>query len=248
MRRLRFRHLLVAAVALVLLTGAACTSEASLTGTEDVPVDAPWGDGEEAHYILKNDEGRELGTGTLRVERDGDTYRLSQEYRSPTDTDQLTSVVRVEDMKPVSFERKASRDGDVRGVEATYTETQVLATFTGGGSRDRTRDRPEHAYDNESFLFVWRAMPLEDDFAARVVGVAFDVLGRSIVTPVATVRVVHQETVEVPAGTFEAWRVEALTGGNTVVAWIAVDAPHHLVKYDSGRDVVYELTRITTEE
>ncbi|HEY8491036.1 MAG TPA: DUF3108 domain-containing protein [Dehalococcoidia bacterium] len=238
---------------LVALLGAACNSQPSLRGTEDVPIrDIPWSDGEETHYALRNDDGERIGSGTLRIERDGETYRLTQSYqahteanRSPTDTDEMVSVVQAADLKPVRFERRANNDDELYQVEAEFAGDQVLATFTRGNrSQDRETSLPEQAYDNESLVFLWRAMPLEDEFSARIVAIAFDVVGRSILKPVATLRVVQQERVEVPAGAFNTWRVEALTGGRTVTAWIGVEAPHYLVKYDSGRNVVYELERV----
>lgn len=253
MNRRRTGSVLAALVALLALAGAACNSQPSLRGTENIPIRGiPWTDGEETHYALKNDDGQRIGSGTLRIERDGATFRLVQSYqahteanRSPTDTDEMVSVVNAADLKPLRFERRANNDGDLYQVEAQYTGGQVLATFTRGSrSQDRETSLPEQAYDNESLIFLWRAMPLEDQFGARIVAIAFDVTGRAILKPVATLRVVQQEQVEVPAGSFNAWRVEALTGGRTVTAWIGVEAPHYLVKYDSGRNVVYELERL----
>jgi hypothetical protein len=243
-------YLLGGALAVLALLAAACSSQPSLKGTEDVPIQSiPWADGEEARYLLSDRDGERVGEATLRIEEDGDRYRLIQTYTSPTARDELVSVVDGHSLKPVTFERKASQGGEVRGVSAHFTDSQVLATFTrGDSSQDKDADFPEHGYDNESLIFLWRAMPLEDDFNARIVGIAFDLGARSIVNPVASIRVVQQEQVEVPAGTFDVWRVEAVSGGGTVTAWITADAPHYLVKYDSGRNVIYEMEELPASE
>ena len=53
-------------------------------------------------------------------------------------------------------------------------------------------------------------------------------------------RVIDRQTVEVPAGTFEAWRLQVRNGRATRVAWINVDAPHQIVQWDNG-SIVFRL-------
>ena len=53
----------------------------------------------------------------------------------------------------------------------------------------------------------------------------------------------EKEEVEVPAGTFQAWRLEIRSGGRTQKAWYADDGPRTLVRYDNG-DLVFELESI----
>ncbi len=49
--------------------------------------------------------------------------------------------------------------------------------------------------------------------------------------------VAQQERVEVPAGIFETWRLQVRSGRATRVAWIGVDYPHPLVRWDNGEQI-----------
>jgi hypothetical protein len=46
-----------------------------------------------------------------------------------------------------------------------------------------------------------------------------------------------KETVEVPAGTFEAWRLKISSGDGDQTAWYADTPERPLVRYDNGRQV-----------
>ena len=50
-----------------------------------------------------------------------------------------------------------------------------------------------------------------------------------------------RETIEVPAGSFEAWRVIVRNGRAIRSAWINVEAPHQLLQWDNG-DLIFRLT------
>ena len=58
-----------------------------------------------------------------------------------------------------------------------------------------------------------------------------------------TVKVTEKETVEVPAGTFQAWRLEIRSSGGKQKAWYADTETRPLVRYDNG-DLVFELVSI----
>jgi len=48
--------------------------------------------------------------------------------------------------------------------------------------------------------------------------------------------VLRQESVEVPVGTFEAWRLEVRApGGVRQTAWYSADSARQLLKYDDGQ-------------
>jgi hypothetical protein len=53
----------------------------------------------------------------------------------------------------------------------------------------------------------------------------------------------EKEDVQVPAGNFQAWRLEIRSGGRTQKAWYADDARRTLVRYDNG-ELVFELESI----
>jgi hypothetical protein len=50
-------------------------------------------------------------------------------------------------------------------------------------------------------------------------------------------KVVDSEQVTVPAGTYQAWKLEIDSGGETQTAWYAADATHLLLRYDNGQQL-----------
>jgi hypothetical protein len=60
-------------------------------------------------------------------------------------------------------------------------------------------------------------------------------------------RVTGRETVEVPAGTFDTWRVEVTSPQGTLTLFLLADAPHILVRQDFPPDqpISLELTEIS---
>jgi hypothetical protein len=97
---------------------------------------------------------------------------------------------------------------------------------------------PEHAYDNDTSLFLWRTLPFADGYEASYVTIITNRRNRQDV--VLNVR--GKETVTVPAGTFECWRLEISTENARQIAWYADTPSRPLVKYDNDRAVIFELT------
>jgi hypothetical protein len=52
--------------------------------------------------------------------------------------------------------------------------------------------------------------------------------------PKCTISVIGKESIETPAGTFEAWKLELSVAGGKQYFWYAVEKPNYLVKYDNG--------------
>jgi hypothetical protein len=79
-----------------------------------------------------------------------------------------------------------------------------------------------------------RALPLAQSYATRL----------NVFTPIqgymerVTVRVVGRESVETPAGTFDAWRLnlEGRERSRRIQVWVGVDAPYPVVKFIDGRN------------
>jgi hypothetical protein len=93
---------------------------------------------------------------------------------------------------------------------------------------------PANAYENESSLWLWRTLPFAEDYRARYVSV--NVVERKRQT--VELEVTGQQTITVPAGTFNTWRLQVRNGRATRVAWINVDAPHQIVRWDNGSTVL----------
>ena len=222
--------LLVAPALLVAFVASGCGEEG--VETQHIVSVIPWASNEEAHYRLEERDGEERGGGVLAVERRGDTYRLTLRLRDNGNSDESEVVVDAESLKPLSVRRVIVGDDSQDVVEATYVvEGSVLIDARSDGDETKTSLRvPEHPYDSESSLFVWRTLPFQEGFEATYNTIDVNLRERSLVT----VTVVGRETVEVPAGTFEAWRVEIRSGDIRQVAWYGADRRRHLLKYDNS--------------
>lgn len=199
--------------------------------TQDIVSAIPWASREEAHYRLEDREGNKGGVGVLAVERRGETYRLTLRFRNDGNSDESEVTVDADSLKPLSLRRVIVGEDRTDIVEGNYVEAGVLIDAQSDGDETKTSLRvPEHSYDNESSLFLWRTLPFAEGFEATYNTIMVNRRERSTVT----VTVVGRETVDVPAGTFEAWRVEVRSGDISQVAWYATDSRHHLVKYDNS--------------
>jgi hypothetical protein len=238
------------AVALVVLLLAACAST-SPGGIEpgDVVVQHPFVDGERYHYRLLNDDAEVIATGTLTTRMAGDQLRLEQEYveapvegREPT-RDHSVITVDAQTLKPIEVTREITSVDEVDRYDAGYANGQLEVLLTRTGDEVETRERslpvPEHAYDNESALWLWRAIDLREDYEGAYISMNIVETSRQT----ADLTVTGQETVTVPAGTFDAWRLQIRNGRATRIAWINVEAPHQIVRWDNG-ETVFELEAI----
>ena len=185
-----------------------------------------------------DDDGNEAATGVHTIEQDGDTFVFGTRYESPNgNSDTTTVVVNAETLKPVSSVRLIENDNtdDEDRIEATYTEDSVLIKT---GDRQSGLTLEEHAYDNDSSLFLWRSIAFEEGYEASYITVITNQRAEQQVI----LRVPRKETVNVPAGEFTAWRLEIITSNARQVAWYADTADRPLVRYDNDRGTIFELT------
>jgi len=231
--------LLALGLAPILLAGCYLADEEPVP-TQDIVVSIPWSVGEETSYTILDDD-EVLGSGVLRIDQEDGQLRLSQHYQNPDFDDRSSVLVDPKTLKPIEGERVITGEDGALRIEVHYAggiaEIERIATEP-GKEEERRIDRldvPEHAYDTGASLFLWRTIPMQVDYRAAYSSMATAVVGRSQENRV-TLRVLRQETVEVPAGTFEAWRVEIRApGGVKQTAWYAADSARRLLKYDNGQ-------------
>lgn len=198
---------------------------------------APWGAGETLHMDLKFATGFKAGSATYAVtggERDGrKTWKLSgllnvgvqQASRAEVDA---------ESFKPIESRWKHTLLGDA---ETTYSAGRAEVQF-------KTQNEPKTAeldglfYDNEEVIQLVRRLPLAPNYSttlrifsslggAQTIGIKFTVAG--------------VEKVEVPAGTFECYKVRLSLVNQTF--WYSTDAHRYVVKFEGG-GVIAELRKI----
>jgi hypothetical protein len=177
-----------------------------------------------------------LGAATLSVARQGATTTLTQSFwdTSRENTDTTTVIVDSQTLKPVSATRVITTADERDELDVTYTEDGVLIRQ---GGRQSGMSVPEHSYDNDTSLFLWRTIPFEEGYVGRYVTIITNRRNRQTVE----VSVKGLERVAVPSGNFDAWRVEIRTENARQVAWYADTAARTLIRYDNNRGTIFEL-------
>lgn len=244
-----------ASILAVLLTAVvflgACSAASPSAETQDVFVGAPFQGGESLRYEVVDIGGGDrvlVGYGTLSVEAEDGRLALRQSYveaetpegATPV-TDEVVTWVQPDTFRPLGGERTVvSRDGDGKSDTTRYAwsynmegeEPRLVVSRDGGDERSlRLRD---HYYDNESSLWLWRSIDLVEEAESYYVSV--NPIERS--QQAVNIRVPQVETVTVPAGEFEAYRLLFRTGRAVRTAWIEAAAPHRVLRWDNGQSVL----------
>jgi hypothetical protein len=223
--------------ALVVLS-ASCADGRSEHGGTAFILDVPFVPGERLEYSLHDDAGTKIAEGTLSVRRAGDSLELLQSYRSlnAASTDVASTLVHPDTLRP-RLTSRAIEDADSKHeYRATYGLDSRTVELERDEEAPRTLNLPEHAYDNESSLWLWRALPLDEDFNGRYQSVNAVERSRQDVDLAVTGR----QQIDVPAGTFDTWRLQVRNGRATRIAWVNIEAPHEIVQWDNG-SVVFRL-------
>jgi hypothetical protein len=236
------RFLIVPALLALALLASGCEDEPVVT--QDIVSTTPWPDHERAEYVLLNRDGeRERGRGVLEASREGNTYELNIRFEGNGNTDESTVTVDAETLKPLTVRRELTGEDDA-SFEAEYDAVEgvvrIVETTDGDEREIPRRIDKEHYYDNESSLYLWRTIDFREGFEAAYHTVLANQGG---VQRVVRLRVVGKEGVTVPAGTFEAWRVEVRSGDRRQIVWYADTPERRLVQYDNSRDLL-QLTAI----
>ncbi len=239
----------------LLLSG--CDGATPAGKTEDVVARVPFAPGERLVYAIQDTTGTRLGTGTLSVAQQDGHLSLRQSYEEtsppaglPPSVDGGAVEVDAKTLRPLSGTRQiARRDGNAAPVDAytwTYGESDgkdvLRATAVKHGKSPSQKDITlrDHYYDNESSLWLWRTLDFVEGYDK------FYVSANPVEQEQQTVNlsIRQRETVEVPAGKFEAWRLLFRSGRAVRTAWVNVAAPHEVVKWDNG-DVIFALESST---
>lgn len=239
---------LLAGAALFGALASACELDESCDDCVDIVAAIPWDGPEEYRYeLLRN--GERVGTYTLAVEEgEGETWVLVQRYDGDEgDSDVATVTVERDTLKPVRTLREVQGEDTRRVAEATYEAVPEGECDAGVVARieqrvysppdsdepDSTRRNPlcvpEHSYENDTSLFIWRAIDFAEDYEARYNAVLTAV--RDIQQVTITVDGIVDDT---PAGAMEAWRMTIEGEGSEQRAWFSTDAGRRLIAYQNG--------------
>lgn len=234
--------LLLAALSFAVLTMMACQGKTSILSGEDIVSNIPWRAPEEARYRLL--DGEEVkGSGVLRIESTDGEITFSQEFDSEEFRDEVVVVVDVQTLRARSVQRVIEGPEGPRRWEVEYRDSTALVIQR--AEDDERRDEvsaPAHSYDSWTDIFLWRTIDFHEGYETTYT----DVLSATLAEPQVIsqmLEVTGRETVEVPAGTFQAWRLEIRTSAGKQKAWFADDEARTLVRYDNG-DLVFELLSV----
>jgi len=199
---------------------------------------APWVDGEEMQLDIKFPTGFKLGAACYGVSA-GETngqkiWRLRSHLYVGS---QQSSRVEVEadSFKPIHCRWRIN----VIGVADVTYAGSIASLKTMGKDEVKEIDLNGVAYDNEEVIQLMRRLPLADGYKTPLR--VFTGLGGGNVISVQA-EVTGEEKVEVPAGTFDCWKVEL--GKINQTFWYSTDAHHYLVKFEGG-GVIGVLTSVT---
>jgi len=203
----------------------------------------PWSENEAANYVIQSQDGTQLGSASVSIARNSNTFTLACHQIVGQMTDDITLEVNAENLKPVSETRTLSippgsqiPEG-VWKITANYsTDKLVIEADTPQGHQGPAESNlPQDAYANDELLFLlFRAIPFEVDYTANFSDV---VIWPNVQTPKCTISVLGKETVETPAKNWEAWKLELNVAGGKQYFWYAVEKPSYLLKYDNGSTI-----------
>ncbi len=200
--------------------------------------------------------GDDLGALQVIYERTGDDGLRVREAVSGVLGDEVTTYVMAADLRPVSARRegrlaRASAaldlsygDGRVSG-EATLRADSARPGQRPGDTRRIAVDReiPAGVLDSNMLVAALLASPMATGDTLRY---PLFRPGRGVVE--ARARVAAAETVEVPAGTFETYRLELATDQGEFAMWVTRETPRVLVRQTfRGRPVAVALRAVGPE-
>jgi hypothetical protein len=151
--------------------------------------------------------------------------------------DETTAVSDSTTLAPLSVDRVIDGPDGERHWEVTYVNgTAVVNQRSDEDEREDRLSTPAHSYDSATDLFLWRTIDFREGYETTYVDILTAVLAKpEVISQKLEVR--GKETVEVPAGTFEAWRLKISSGDGDQTAWYADTPERPLVRYDNGRQV-----------
>ena len=194
----------------------------------------PWNDGEQTELRLKLAGGLDLGAFTFSARKatvDGrevwDMRSVRNIMMSAPNLGFSQVIADRETFEPI---RSIFRHSLLGTCETEYSpgEATVHTTSADGKKSDRTMTVAGVYYDNEQGWFVFRRLPLAEDYKGNLP--VFSPLGAGPISLPA--EVTGKEKVETPAGTFECYKL--LLGVVQQTFWISADAHRYVVKFEAG--------------
>jgi hypothetical protein len=236
-------------LSLALLTSA-CGSAASATGTRTPAAAstgappatqasvglglnaAPWQNGSQASYEWFDDKsGAQIGTSQYSFALNNNVWTISEQEKIGEVNQTIEMMVNDKTLEPVGEKKTIKTSNTTADITTSYKNGKLdISAVVNGKTSNASLDVPSNAIDNDQFLMSLRALPFAQGYKADYVVI----VAQNALKVNTTITVLSQEKIDVPAGSFETWHVEAQAGQSTQNAWYQVAAPHELVQYDNG--------------
>ena len=176
--------------------------------------------------------GAAIGGQRLTLERIEEGWRFTESTRIGDRMEQRTTLLLGPDLAPVWVRQAGSAMGDSMGTALAYEDGRVTGSSRTPTPEGRMEDKaidlevPAGVVDDNALQPLLPALPWSPSsvWAVRVFSG-----GRAEVVDVV-LRVTGVETIEVPAGSFETYRVEAQREEAPAVFWITTSEPHVVVQ------------------
>jgi hypothetical protein len=225
-----FRKLswLITTVALV----AGCAASPTPAPGNALTLTPPWKGDEHFEYNwVSSQDNSIVGTSTFDIKLAADVTTLDEQDKIGTVTQHTVVKVDPQTLKPLSGQREVSGSPSDYTLTSTYQDGKLSITAkTAQGDKNASIDVPTDAIDNDSLLMVLRGAPLAEGYSA-----SFTVIVSANALQVQSTAVVSAtESVTVPAGTFQTYKVDFNFSGTQQTAWYEVAAPHRLIQYANG--------------
>jgi len=233
---------LAIALPLVLVIVGCGGSTSTLSDSGPIVGQIPWTAPETTHYRLLRDDDA-IGTADLRIAGEsGGTLTFTQDYDFPDQKikDSVEATTESQTLQPRSAKRTIDGPEGKRTWDARYEGAKAtIEQHSEKEQRTDTLNIPRGSYDTWTDIFLWRTIAFSRDYQITYQDALTCTLGKPDIVSVA-LKVTGKESVTVPAGTFDAWRLEIRSGGKTQTAWYADNAIRTLIRYDNT-DLVFEL-------
>jgi hypothetical protein len=192
---------------------------------------APWQNESAAGYEWLDANGAQIGTSQY-------DFSLSNGVWTITEKDNVSGVeqtiemrINAETLAPLGEQKTIKTANSNVQLETQYADAKLtISANVDGNSRSASLDVPANALDNDQLLMTLCALPFAQGYTVQYVVV----VAQNALKVDTTFTVQAKETVTVPAGSFESWRVEISAGQTQQTAWYQVAAPNLLVQYENG--------------
>jgi uncharacterized membrane protein YhfC len=186
-------------------------------------LEATWSDGETSYYDILGSDDHRTGAATWTIAKRADGWQLNQD---------LVSGARIENGEIVVDDKLAPVRSKVGSydhpINAKYSAKSVeIEHRSKSGLTKKTVALAEAPIDNDASLQLQRAMPLAIGYRARYA----NVVTKAAEVVMVDIEVVGEEHFDVPAGSFDTFKVAMSVGATTQYAFYDKKAPHVLVRY-----------------